>query len=116
MAQIEEFNGLQHLVITGRLKNLIILSNGENVSPEELECLLKQYGQIKECQVKEMTLNGNKVIGAEIVPNPIVKTKDELEKIIEDVNKKLPSFKQIRTFTLRETSFERTSVMKAIRK
>lgn len=115
LGRLEECNGKQYLIITGRLKNLIILSNGENVSPEELEELLKKYDVIKDCQVKEMALNGNKVIGAEIVPGAMLKSRKEVDEIIEDVNRNLPSFKQIRMYQLRETDFEQTSVMKTVR-
>ena len=39
--------------ITGRKKNLIILANGENVSPEELEHKLAACPAVQECIVKE---------------------------------------------------------------
>ena len=39
--------------ITGRKKNIIILDNGENVSPEELENLLSKCEAVKECIVRE---------------------------------------------------------------
>lgn len=37
--------------ITGRKKNVIILSNGENVNPEEIEAALAECGAIEECLV-----------------------------------------------------------------
>lgn len=39
------------IFITGRVKNLIILSNGENVSPEGLEKKLKEHLLVSECLV-----------------------------------------------------------------
>ena len=42
-----------YMYITGRKKNLIILSNGENVSPEELENHLYKCPDIIECKVYE---------------------------------------------------------------
>jgi long-chain acyl-CoA synthetase len=42
-----------YLYITGRKKNLIILSNGENISPEEIESKLEKIDEIDEAVVKE---------------------------------------------------------------
>ena len=50
--------------LTGRRKNLIILANGENVSPEELENELGRNDLVKEILVREH----EKVIEAEIFP------------------------------------------------
>lgn len=114
LAKLEEYKGRQYLVITGRKKNLIILSNGENVSPEELDRLLLQHKEVKDCQVKVMTVNGNEVIGAEIIPDSEVEGKEVFDKIIEDINKNLPSFKQIRTYKLRRLEFEKSYAMKKV--
>ena len=51
--------------LTGRRKNLIILANGENVSPEELENELGRNDLVKEILVREH----EKVIEAEIFPD-----------------------------------------------
>ena len=62
LGYIDEDN---YLYITGRRKNLIILSNGENVSPEELENELLINRMIKEIVVSE----DKDVIKAEIFPD-----------------------------------------------
>ena len=51
--------------ITGRKKNLIILANGENVSPEEIENQIAKADLVKEIIVRET----DKVIQAEIFPD-----------------------------------------------
>ncbi len=51
--------------ITGRRKNLIILANGENVSPEEIENQLSRADLVKEVLVREK----DQVIEAEIFPD-----------------------------------------------
>ena len=53
------------LFITGRLKNVIILSNGENVSPEEIERKLRRDPLIREAEIFEE--NGG--IAADIYPD-----------------------------------------------
>lgn len=107
------------LYITGRIKNLIILSNGENVSPEELEeCFYKDY-RVKDCLVREMQVGGNTVIGVEILPlePAVVGMSDEeiqakMEELTENVNSKLPSYMRIAKVVVRKEDFPRTGAMK----
>lgn len=58
-----------YIYITGRIKNLIILSNGENVSPEELESFINGYEIVKESLVfaKKSSLGEGAHIHARIV-------------------------------------------------
>lgn len=63
-----EFDDNDWIYITGRIKNLIILPNGENVSPEEIEELFYKQSLVKDCLVQDMEMNGNTVIGVEIIP------------------------------------------------
>ena len=92
-----------YLYITGRKKNLIILSNGENVSPEELEALLLKNTSIREVLVKEK----NDKICAEIYCD--VQMQDAIEAYINQVNKSLPYYKQIVLTEYRTEPFERTA-------
>lgn len=62
LGYIDEDN---YLYITGRRKNLIILANGENVSPEELENGLLENRMLKEIVVSEE----KDVIKAEVFPD-----------------------------------------------
>lgn len=112
-----------YLYITGRKKNIIILSNGKNVYPEELEEYLYKIDLIKECVVLTRAQEGAEdVITAVVYPDFDQlkdKTDDEIVAIIKDeitgVNKKLPTFKQIRNVELRKTDFEKTTTKKIIR-
>lgn len=100
-----------HIYLTGRKKNLIILSNGENVSPEEIENLFADEKLIREIVV----YGENDKIVAQIFPEEqfVPESKDELlkmlEAIIDKANETSPATKQISEFFLRATPFPRTS-------
>lgn len=111
-----------YIYIVGRIKNLIILPNGENVSPEELEEIFYKNDYVKDCLVKEDKLNGKKVIGIEFLPN-IEAIKDMSDddvfalfrKLVADINKTLPTYKQISKISIRKEDFKRTNAMKIAR-
>lgn len=97
--------------ITGRKKNLIILANGENVSPEELENQLSRNPLVKEILVRET----EKVIQAEIFPDfeyakkkHVKDVKGELQALIDEFNRDIPVYKRIHSLVVRETEFEKT--------
>jgi len=99
--------------ITGRKKNLLILSNGKNVSPEPLEEKLMAMPPVLEAMVYEL---GGK-IAAEVylddaVPDAQVRFQEELL----EFNRRLPSFQRIVTTIFRETEFPKTTSRKIKRK
>lgn len=110
------------LYITGREKNLIILANGKNVHPEELEeYILDHLVYVKEVVVyAPLSPEGNEVmIMAEAYMEDqflIEKGVDEAKKILkEDISKlnhKLSVYKRIHDVELRECEFEKTTTKK----
>ena len=98
------------LYITGRKKNLIILSNGKNVAPEELETII--INNIPE--VKEVVVYGeNDKIVAGIFPNlEVENVKEIINKGIFDINNNLTSYKQIASIKFRDTEFPKTTTKK----
>lgn len=113
-----------YLYITGRKKNIIILSNGKNVYPEEIEESLYKIDLIKECVVLARKQDGaeEEVITAIIYPDydQLKDLSDEeviaaIKAEVTKVNKQLPVFKQIRDVELRKTEFEKTTTQKIIR-
>lgn len=92
-----------YVYITGRKKNLIILSSGENINPEELEILIGANDYVTEVIVKEK----ENQICAEIYSES-GNTK-EIEEHIENVNMELPMFKNITLIEFRKVPFEKTS-------
>ena len=107
------------LYITGRKKNLIILSNGQNISPEELETLLVQQSSIKEVIVYA----DNNTITAEVLPDyDLLDGQDKatvestLNAELKRINSALPMYKQIQKIRIRESAFEKTTTHKIKRK
>lgn len=103
------------IFITGRKKNLIILSNGENVSPEELENKFAGYDLVGDVLV----YSEDSVITAEIFPSPEAAkglSAEDIEKrlleITDSVNKTVSTAKAIRRVLLRDTEFEKTTSKK----
>lgn len=100
--------------LTGRKKNLIILSNGENVSAEELEELVHKLPFVDEVIV----YGKDDKITAEIYPKEDIETPSEKE-IYEDIskiNKNLAYYKHIDKVVLRDEPFPKTTTKKIIRK
>ncbi len=101
------------LFIVGRKKNLICLSNGKNISPEELENKLLRIEYIKEVLVYDE----NNIIVAELYLNT-VDYPDARERIKGDINEfnlKMPIFKQIGKTKIRDTEFPKTTTLKILR-
>ncbi len=108
-----------YLFITGRKKFVIISDNGKNVYPEELEEYLGQLECVGECIVLGRKSEGTDelVITALVYPSQEwLEDKEaaynEIKKGVDSINKKLPSYKQIRAIELRDTEFEKTTTRK----
>lgn len=106
------------LYFTGRCKNLIILSNGENVAPEQIENMYDE-----EPLIENILVYGDEDrICAEVYPNfklaeamGIENLEQTIEEIIKKHNEDLPTFKRIMRSSIREIPFEKTSSKKIIR-
>lgn len=107
------------LFVTGRVKNLIILSGGENVSPEAIE---KKFGGID--LIKEILVYAEKdKIVAEIYPDfdyantdSISDIEAALEGIVDEMNETAKASHIISKIKIRETPFEKTGAGKIKRK
>ncbi|MBQ3544036.1 MAG: AMP-binding protein [Lachnospiraceae bacterium] len=103
---------------TGRCKNLIILSNGENVAPEQLENLF-----VDESLVEEILVFGeDDKICAEVYPNLQAAESagiEDIEQAIFDIvqkhNQELPTYKRILQTYIRYIPFEKNSSRKIVR-
>lgn len=127
LGKIDE-NG--YLYITGRCKSVIVTKNGKNIYPEEVEYYLNDNPLISEALVQGIQddYNDETYVKAQIYPNleaiseylkSSVPTKQEIKKIISDVvsnvNSKLPNYKHIKGFIIRDKEFEKTTTQKVKR-
>lgn len=115
LGYVDEYN---RLYITGRKKNLIILSNGENVSPEELENKVEAAGIAQELMVysEDEILTVELFLGSELYKDKTEEeTIAEIKEKIMTINKSLPSSKAIRRIRIRNEEFEKTTSRKVKR-
>lgn len=117
---IGRFDSHGMLYITGRVKNLIVLKNGKNIYPEELESLIEKIPQVAEVIVSAVEEDSGagagqeKAIMAEIYPDfeHYPTPYKEIERAIDQLNEKLPYYKRIADIKFREKEFEKTTIKK----
>ncbi len=106
--------------ITGRLKTVIVLENGKNIFPEEIEEYLDDIDQIAECVVVGRQYGSEVSLIAIIYPDaakfPANISKEDMQKELQqqvnELNKKLPTYKHIKGIELRDKEFEKTTSRK----
>lgn len=115
-----------YLFVTGRTKNVIVTQNGKNIYPEEIELLLGDVPEIKECMVygKEVEKEKELIITVKVIPNmEEIEAKygtnlddDKIYDIIwgkiKEVNHKLTSYKAIKKLEIKKDEFVKTTTMK----
>ena len=99
-----------YIYITGRKKNIIILDNGENVSPEELENLLSKCEAVKECIVRE---KGKKICAVIYCSEADQQT---VRDFITETNRTLPLYKRMSAVEFSTEPLPRTGTGKLLRK
>ena len=111
-----------YIFITGRLKSVIVLENGKNVFPEEIEEYLEGIEEIAESVVvgRKDTDGETVLLTAVVYPNKDIFPEGTDEKVVHDaiwaklaeLNKSLPSFKKLKGLEIRATEFEKTTSRK----
>lgn len=113
------------IYITGRKKNLIILSNGKNVYPEEIEADLQKVEGVSEVVVYagESRVQKDKItIVAEIFPDAdlladkgVENPQEYFENEIKALNAKMPPYKAVKRVKLRDVEFQKNTSRKITR-
>ena len=100
------------LFITGRKKNIIILSNGENISPEEIESNLMKDKGIAEVIVYE---DSNKLVASIYPTEEYLGNQEYFDNLIYKYNKDKPKNHQIAFVKLRTEEFPKNNNRKILR-
>ena len=112
-------NGL--LMITGRKKNLIVLSNGKNIFPEEIENYIQALPYVTEVTVYSLkdSKGLESALAAEVYCNPdrvaelgVTDLENTARNDIKKALSELPSYKQIARVYFRDKDFEKTTTNK----
>ncbi len=103
-------NEKEQLVISGRKKNIIVLNNGKNVYPEEIESYIQNIDYVNEVVVSgEKDKDGNESsLTAEVFLEE-KKTPAEVLKSIKKACVELPLYKQISQVKIRDKEFPKNS-------
>ncbi len=112
LARVDE-DGFIHII--GRIKNLIILGNGENVSPEEVEEVFYRSVCVQDCLVSETEIAGRPAIQLEVFPIDDV-TDETLEQEMKRISDALPTTMRPARILIRHEPFEKSASLKIIRK
>jgi long-chain acyl-CoA synthetase len=86
--------------VTGRVKDLIILSSGHNIAPEPLE---EALGRALAAAKQVLVVGHGRSFLAAIISGEV--TRGEVEKVLEKVNPQLPHYKRIRAFHIHPEPF-----------
>ena len=127
LAKIDEEG---YIFICGRKKNVIVLKNGKNIYPEEMENLINKIEGIEESFIYGKQLSEDKenikiyakiVYNEEVVKNAYKVNEfneihEEIAKKIREINSLMPKYKAIRGFTLTTKPLIKTTTNKIKRK
>ena len=114
-------NDKKQLIINGRKKNIIVLGNGKNVYPEEIENYILSIPYIQEAIVKskkneigqEVSLIAEVFLNKEKVEEmQDIDIKKKLKDDIQEVTKNLPIYKHISDIEIRKEEFVKTTTNK----
>lgn len=111
-----------YIYITGRLKSVIVLENGKNVFPEEIEEYLSRIEEIGECVVVGRKADDGETVNicALVYPNTDIygetpdkeKAYSDIMGKITELNRQLPTFKKIKALEIVDAPFEKTTTRK----
>ena len=111
-----------HIYIAGREKSVIVLKNGKNIYPEEIETLINNLPYVAESMVFGYPKGDDLVLSAKIVYNPEYFKDDSKDKIqnkiwndIKEINSELTIFKHIKKLIVTDEPMIKTTTAKVKR-
>ena len=119
-----KFDAEGHLWITGRKKNVIVMKNGKNVFPEEIESIIEKLSYTAETMIFTREKHNELVLWVKIVYRPEYLSEagidfDGLVQLVRQdlaaVNEKLPKYKQLHHFLLTDEPMIKTTTQKVKR-
>ena len=114
-----------YVFLTGRKKNVIVLKNGKNIYPEEIETLIDKIPYVVENVVMGEEEGDDYRLVAHVVYDPEAeqlkgKSPEEIQAIadadIEKISSEMPKYKRIKQTYLRTEPFEKTTTQKIKRR
>ena len=123
------FDKDDYIYITGRKKNVIVLKNGKNIYPEEVETLINKIEYVKESFVfgkPEVDDNVDLKLAAKVVYDPEMmkeqfglENEDEIKKKIwediKEINRKMPTYKYVKELYITDKELIKTTTQKVKR-
>ena len=123
LAKIDEDG---YIFICGRKKSVIVLKNGKNIFPEEMESLVNKIEGVKEAFIfgkkqsddkEDIKINVKIVFDREIMKEAYkAETEEEIHKVLSDkikeINKIMPKYKAIRGMIISEEPLIKTTTNK----
>ncbi len=118
------FDDKKCIHITGRIKSMIVLTNGKKCFPEEIESLISHIPGVKESIVwgedssrESVDIVASILIDREKISKASSNESDleianYLQKALKEVNAQMPSYKAIKYFVITEADFAKTTTMK----
>lgn len=106
----------EELVITGRKKNLIVLNNGKNIYPEEIEGYIMSVDYIEEVVVRGIKNEHGQETG--LLAEVYSQSETDESKVLTDVQaalSELPGYKNVSKVILRDEPFDKTTTNKVKR-
>jgi long-chain acyl-CoA synthetase len=115
-----KFDDDGYMYIVGRIKDIIVLSSGENIAPEELESKFRELDCVRDCLIyKGINDNGVEALIFEMTPRVDVLKANGVENIgeycvkkVTEVNNTLLNYQKVSKIIIRTEDFERTPSMK----
>lgn len=118
------FDSEGHLWISGRKKNVIVMKNGKNIFPEEIESIVVNLPYVDDCMVFTREKHNELVLWLKIVYNADYLrqegiTEEQLaetvKKDLRDINNKMPQYKHVNHFILDDEPMIQTTTKKVKR-